>query len=245
MTDKDCEYRYPWAPVCEYNMCVPKSTWVPTSTMTSYPHTTYTWATTVTVYPPPPPYHPTTVTVYACTTTATKTYTTYEAEATLFPNLIVPIKEEYPDARYGTQYTGYVYHSSTTGYYDVDSLIAFDVPYFYETQDPTCKLTFTMPTVGTGFPRTVSGTGEFDIYELIEDKSIEYASWNDRPTRGQWIGRIKVVDGTVAEWVEGSDEVSCYAGSRVGIEMVPVGVTELEWFEMKTPLTGLTLEIYA
>jgi Ubiquitin 3 binding protein But2 C-terminal domain len=157
--------------------------------------------------------------------------------------LIVPIKQATPNAAYGTQYTGTV--SSTTSNNDIDSLIAFDVPFFYEAQNPTCQLTFTLPTVGTGFPRTVSGTGEVDLYALASGNGIETATWNVRPARGEFIGRIKVVDGQVAGWVEQSGVVACAAGSRVGVEMVPVGESELEWFEMKTPLTGLTLEIFA
>jgi hypothetical protein len=167
--------------------------------------TTTTGVVTITVYPAPPPYKPTTVTVYACTTIPVPI--TPCAEATLFPNLIVPIKEATPDACYGTQYTGLV--SSTTANNNIDSLFAFDVPYFYETQNPTCQLTFTLPAIGSGFPRTISGTGQ------------------------------------VAGWIQQNGQVPCAAGSRVGIEMVPVGQSELEWFEAKTPLAGLTLEIFA
>jgi hypothetical protein len=203
--------------------------------------TTTTGVVTITVYPAPPPYKPTTVTVYACTTTPVPT--TLCAEATLFPNLIVPIKEATPDACYGTQYTGLV--SSTTANNNIDSLFAFDVPYFYETQNPTCQLTFTLPAIGSGFPRTISGTGQVDLYELTTGNGIEVATWNTRPARGNFIGRIQVVDGQVAGWIQQNGQVPCAAGSRVGVEMVPVGQSELEWFEAKTPLAGLTLEIFA
>jgi hypothetical protein len=246
-TNADCNGRYPWAAVCEHNICVPEKPFVPTSTITVYPppppppHTTTIGVITITVYPPPPLYTPTTVTVYECTTIPQPPTST--AEATLFPNLIVPIKQATPNGAYGSQYTGVV--SSTMENNNIDSLFAFDVPFFYEAQNPTCELAFTLPTVGTGFPRTVSGTGQVDLYALQTSNGIETASWNVRPARGEFIGRIQVVDGQIAGWIEQSGKVACAAGTRVGVEMVPVGESTLEWFEMKTPLTGLTLEIFA
>jgi hypothetical protein len=232
-------------------MCVPKKPFVPTSTITVYPPppptTTHTGTVTITVYPPPPPYHPTTVTVYECVTTTTSTTSTTTskpcAEATLFPNLIVPIKQAEPNGAFGTQYTGAV--SSTTANNNVDSLFAFDVPFIYETQNPTCQLTFTLPAPNTGFPRTVTGTGQVDLYALQSSNGMETATWNTRPARGAYLGRIQVVDGQIASWIADAGAVPCVGGSRVGVEMVPVGETSLEWFEMKTPLTGLTLEVFA
>ena len=53
------------------------------------------------------------------------------------------------------------------------------------------------------------------------------------------------MDGQVAAWIELDGTVPCSGGSRVGVEMVPVGQSDLEWFEMKSPVTGLTLEIFA
>jgi hypothetical protein len=156
--------------------------------------------------------------------------------------LIVPIKQASPNACYGTQYTGLV-----TGIADnnVDSLLAFDIPFIYETQNPTCQLTFTLPAIGTGFPRTVSGTGQVDLYALQSSSGIESATWNTRPSRGQYLGRVQIVDGQIAAWIESDGKVPCSGGNRVAVEMVPVGESELEWFEMKTPLTGLTLEVFA
>ena len=250
MKDSDCNGRYPWEAVCKHNICVPKKPYVPTSTITVTPPppppptTTTTGVTTITVYPPPPPYTPTTVTVYECTVAPTSSTTkTVCAEATLFPNLIVPIKQAQPNACYGTQYTGVV--SSTTANNNIDSLLAFDVPFIYEAQNPTCQLTFTLPAIGSGFPRTVGGSGQVDLYALQSSNGIESATWNTRPARGQYLGRIQVVDGQIAGWIQQNGQVPCSGGSRVGVEMVPVGNSQLEWFEMKTPLTGLTLEIFA
>jgi hypothetical protein len=243
-TNSDCQGRYPWEAICVHNICIPKQPYIPTSTITitpSPPVTTTTGIVTVTVYPPPPAYTPTTVTVYECTTTPI-TASTSSAAATLFPNLIVPIKQASPNACYGTQYTGLV--TGTTTNANIDSLFAFDIPYIYETQNPTCQLTFTLPAIGTGFPRTVAG-GLIDVYALEANYPIEAATWVTRPARGEYLGRIQVVDGQVAGWVELEGRVACSGGVRVGVEMVPVGESELEWFEMKAPVTGLTLEIFA
>ena len=74
---------------------------------------------------------------------------------------------------------------------------------------------------------------------------METATWNSRPMRGKYLGRIQVVDGQVASWISSAKgRVACSGGTRVGVEMVPVGKMDLEWFEMKTPLTGLTLEVF-
>jgi Ubiquitin 3 binding protein But2 C-terminal domain len=249
MSNADCKGRYPFEAICVHNICVPASSSTTCTTTTTTPppppppHTTST--VTITVYPPPPPYHPTTVTVYECvtTTTSSQTTSTPSAEATLFPNLIVPIKQAEPNVAFGTQYTGLV--SSTTANNNVDSLFAFDVPFIYETQNPTCQLTFTLPAPGTGFPRQVSGTGQVDVYALSSGNGIESATWNARPSRGEYLGRIQVIDGQVAKWIEQTGSVPCVGGTRIALEMVPVGEGVVEWFELKTPLTGLTVEVLA
>ena len=95
----------------------------------------------------------------------------------------------------------------------------------------------------------MSGTGQVDVYALVNANGMEQATWNTRPARGAYIGRIQVVDGQVAKWIGLSNiagpNVACAAGTRIGVELVPVGQTEVEWFELKTPLTGLTLEVFA
>jgi Ubiquitin 3 binding protein But2 C-terminal domain len=157
--------------------------------------------------------------------------------------LIVPIKQAQPNSSFGTQYTGVV--SNTTTNNEIESLFAFDVPYMYETQNATCQLTFTFPAPGTGFPRSVNGTGQVDLFALNSTSNIESATWNTRPARGEFLGRLQIVDGQVAKFIKLNGTVPCAGGHRIGVEMAPVGQMELEWFELKTPLTGLTVEVFA
>jgi hypothetical protein len=84
-----------------------------------------------------------------------------------------------------------------------------------------------------------------DLYALQSSNGMETATWNSRPTRGAYLGRIQVVDGEVAGWIAQEGFVPCVGGTRVGVEMVPVGEVDVEWFEAKTPLAGLTLEVFA
>lgn len=163
------------------------------------------------------------------------------AEATLFPNLMVPIRQAEPNGAFGTEFTGTIFSTTAT----TESIpSSHSMSLSYETQIPMCQWTFALPAPNTGFPRTVSETGRIDLHALHTSNGIETSTWNTRPARGELLGRIQfVLMDKLLTRIEQSGAIPCSGGSR--IEMIPVGEGQLEWFEMRPLLTGLTPEIFA
>ncbi|KAF8418222.1 hypothetical protein EV426DRAFT_344556 [Tirmania nivea] len=158
---------------------------------------------------------------------------------TLFPNYLVPVKSLQPDTPFGTQFIGTV----EWGKGEVALIAGFDVPANNATN---CYLKFTLPWASKNSWHVI-GSGVIDYYGLARPVDHVLDTWIHRPERLPHypLGQIKAIGGYDGI-VTGS--IPCHLGTRMDFELAASqldGPTEISWYELAIPKTGLTIEMWA
>ncbi|KAK9470818.1 ubiquitin 3 binding protein But2 C-terminal domain-containing protein [Dipodascopsis tothii] len=153
------------------------------------------------------------------------------ASTSIYPNLIVPINNQYPDTSLGTQYWANITKSGDS---EQDVLLEYDVPSTYTGE---CVLKFNFPDNPITFPYYLEGDTRIEIYEL-EGTFTEDATWNDHPATGDLLDTVTLTRGGYA-WATAS---KCNAGSANGYLLKCIGDCTVEYFiDYNPPPVGTVL----
>jgi len=194
-------------------------------------------------------------TFFALTLASVLSVLAYAAPATIekrvlvdtrFPNYLVPARESDPYTTYSTQYTAQVDYTPDVAN-ETTFFVGFDVPNNGAT---LCTLRFTLPPkVPGGYQWTVQGSGRLDIFGLMNIIQPGELSWMNRPERYpsatplfQLIEPLSGGDATVI-----GSPIRCQGGQRMDFELAGArgfGSVKFDWFELTSPKSGITLEMY-
>ncbi|KAK9456497.1 ubiquitin 3 binding protein But2 C-terminal domain-containing protein [Dipodascopsis uninucleata] len=171
------------------------------------------------------------VSIASPTTSSSTAATTkvHAAEATvtlLPPNLLIPAKKTEPTKAFGSQYTGKVVTD------EIETFVSFDVPPLSSKQVGSCHLKWSTPSIGS-FPSTIKGTKEVDVYVVNETLNESTLTWDNKPTRGSFVGTFNAASGVFTK-----SSVTCDFGKKQQFELVAHGNSDVEWFQELKPLTG-------
>jgi len=174
-------------------------------------------------------------------------FTTTQEDATteLFPNYLVPAKQNTPNEAYNTQFTARVNWTSAAAGDESITFVGFDVPNNGLTN---CAIKFTVaPKTTDGFQWTLSGAGAMSLYLLNNPVVPGTTTWNSRPAR-----LSNTPSFTIVEPLAGGDatltgaSIPCKNGQRMDFEASvthSAGASGFFFFELTSPKTGWTLEM--
>jgi len=164
---------------------------------------------------------------------------------TLFPNYLVPINEASPNTAYPTQFTADI--SFTVKGNETRMFVGFDVPSNGAT---SCAISFTLPPpqAGEQFPWTVTGTGQLDVFQSTNIVVPGTTTWNTKSGRTTVAPLFQITEPLTGgdATITGSN-IACNLGQRQDFEVLIThpGPASFEWFELSSPKTGITLNMFA
>ncbi|RPA88198.1 hypothetical protein BJ508DRAFT_320297 [Ascobolus immersus RN42] len=167
----------------------------------------------------------------------------------VYPNYIIPIKQNAPDTAFGPQFRGDIYYHSFAARNETRLLLGFDMPSNAATN---CQLAFNLPPAGTpnAFPWSQSGNPTLWVYTLSRIVDVT-DTWNKRPARvpearvGTIILRSEQFPDASQSLIQGI--IPCKKGQRLDLELAyraQGGEGNVNWFEMSDPRTGITVEMF-
>ena len=159
------------------------------------------------------------------------------ASLQLFPNLIINVDKSNPGASSGAGYTA---HMTPT----VATVFSFDIPYDI---NPTCTLSFALPPPGGLFSYTVDGSGAITVSPIHGVVSSPTSYGAVAPLLGGSYGSFDAASHGGAIGVPCSAgttlQVVLYLFNPINRQLLSVGDGTVEFFELQSPLTGLTLDV--
>jgi len=142
------------------------------------------------------------------------------------PDIMIQIKEAWPDHPYGDTSWGLV--SRTKGKENVQTLVSIHIP--HHASGRKCRYTFTQP-------HDLGGSMSAQLFTVIGKIPLD-ATFNKRPSRDRHLATFKI-DWTAAMAGEnaqftffGGETFDCPGGTSLHLELVPVGDDDyIEWYE--------------
>ncbi|KAG0128234.1 hypothetical protein HOY82DRAFT_671655 [Tuber indicum] len=166
---------------------------------------------------------------------------------TLFPNFLIPIKQSTPDTAYFTQYTATISYSGGDTGNEQRTIVGFDVP---QSTKHNCAISFVLPApVPGGYPNAVNGSGKLDVYGFNGEIINGQTTWNNRPPRYPLFTPLWTIyqPTNFSPAIIAGSPIPCNHGRRMDFEVVAtkgVGPTYFDWYELATPKTGVTLDMW-
>ncbi|KAF8544463.1 ubiquitin 3 binding protein But2 C-terminal domain-containing protein [Trichophaea hybrida] len=171
-----------------------------------------------------------------------------DLEKVLFPNYLVPIKQAKPKIAFPTQKTGQVHYENPTDKNEIKLLVGFDVPKNVGTR---CAIKFGLEAkVPGGYQWTVNGSGMLDVWSLASMITPGVTTWNNKPKRTTTDPQFTI---TQYDDPEGGDAIMtgkvipCKGGQRMDFEVAGTrsgGPVYFDWYELDSPKSGITLNMY-
>ncbi|TGZ85114.1 hypothetical protein EX30DRAFT_337521 [Ascodesmis nigricans] len=168
-------------------------------------------------------------------------------KSTLYPNYLNIVKQETPDAKVCTGYTGQVNWSGPGTTNEIRLFVGFDVP---AGAGNTCFIKFELPKkVPYAYEWTVLGPGKIDVWSLKNPFVNCQVSWNNRPEKvpgpAFQITQPSGPNGGKAT-VTGAG-IPCKKGQRQDFELT-IRADNLpgffDWYELNDPVAGITLQTW-
>jgi len=180
----------------------------------------------------------------AVPTSFTTTVDDATAVTVLFPNYLVPAKENTPNQAYNTQFTARVNFTSATSGDEAITLVGFDVPANGLTN---CAIKFELaPKDPNGFQWEVTGTGRLSVYQLASNIVPGTTTWANRPAKVSDHASFFILQSpSGGAATMGGASIPCKQGQRMDFEVSVTrpGPAGFLWFELSSPKTGITLEM--
>lgn len=149
-----------------------------------------------------------------------------EQPQVFLPDIMIQIKEAWPDHAYGDTTWGLV--SRKNGKENVQTLISIHIP--NHVSGRKCRYIFTQP-------HDLGGSMSAQVFTVIGKIPID-ATFNKRPSRDRHVATFKIdwataMAGDNAQFTFfGGETFDCPGGKSLHLELVPVGDDDyIEWYE--------------